>query len=121
MAGACAVPLPREPLDVTPWPYGRGVRRVWGLVVVVLGACSAGSSAPTLPAGQARVVRVVDGDTIVVDVGGGDETVRLIGVDTPETKKPNHPIECFGEEASHRATELLAPGTIVRLERDKEA
>ena len=41
-------------------------------------------------------IRVIDGDTIVLD---GDETVRLIGVDTPETKDPRKPVEYFGQEA----------------------
>jgi micrococcal nuclease len=41
-----------------------------------------------------------DGDTIVVDMNGTDETVRFIGVDTPETHKPNSPVQCYGPEAS---------------------
>lgn len=41
-----------------------------------------------------------DGDTIVVDMGGTDETIRFIGVDTPETHKPNSPIECYGPAAA---------------------
>jgi len=40
--------------------------------------------------------RVVDGDTIVLD---GNEKVRLIGVDTPETKDPRKPVQYFGKEA----------------------
>lgn len=70
---------------------------------------------------NARVARVTDGDTIHVERNGHDETVRLIGIDTPETKKPNHPVECFGPEASARLTALLPAGTPVRLERDTEA
>ncbi|WHP16579.1 thermonuclease family protein [Cellulomonas sp. ES6] len=64
-----------------------------------------------------RVVRVVDGDTIVVEQGGDDVRVRLLGIDTPETVKPDSPVECFGPEASARATELL-DGQTVRLEYD---
>jgi micrococcal nuclease len=67
-----------------------------------------------------RVVKVVDGDTIEVSVGGGSERVRLIGIDTPETKDPRTPVECYGVEASARTAELLAPGTEVRLVRDVE-
>ena len=70
---------------------------------------------------NATVVRVVDGDTIVVDIGDHRETVRLIGIDTPETVKPESPVECFGPEASARTKALLPPGTKVRLERDAEA
>ena len=64
------------------------------------------------------MVGVVDGDTIDVSIAGRDERVRLIGIDTPETKKPNTPIECFGPEASTFITALLPAGTEVRIERD---
>lgn len=48
-----------------------------------------------------RVVRAVDGDTLEVAIDGGPtETVRLIGVDTPETVKPDTPVQCFGPRAS---------------------
>ena len=63
------------------------------------------------------VVSVVDGDTIKVDIDGTVTTVRLLGVDTPETVHPSQPVECFGQEASSRAKELLE-GTQVRLEID---
>jgi micrococcal nuclease len=46
------------------------------------------------------VTRVVDGDTIEVDLGGYEEDVRYIGVDTPETVKPDTPVQCFGPQAS---------------------
>jgi micrococcal nuclease len=56
-----------------------------------------------------RVVRAVDGDTLEVAIDGGPtETVRLIGVDTPETVKPDTPVQCFGPQASrfeHRKVE----------------
>jgi micrococcal nuclease len=48
----------------------------------------------------ATVTRVVDGDTIEVDLAGQHETVRYIGVDTPETVDPDKPVQCFGHEAS---------------------
>ncbi len=44
---------------------------------------------------RAEVIRVVDGDTIVVRISGKDEKVRLIGVDTPESVHPNQPVEHF--------------------------
>ncbi len=65
-------------------------------------------------AAMARVVRVVDGDTIEVRIGGRDEYVRLIGVDTPETVKPDTPVQCFGERASHFTKRRLT-GRRVRL------
>jgi micrococcal nuclease len=68
--------------------------------------------------GVATVTAVVDGDTIDVSIDGRDERVRLIGIDTPETKKPDAPIECFGPEASEFTTGLLPVGTEVRIERD---
>jgi micrococcal nuclease len=49
----------------------------------------------------ADVIRVVDGDTIEARIGDRVEDVRLIGVDTPETVKPDTPVQCFGERASH--------------------
>jgi len=70
--------------------------------------------------GEAVVVRVVDGDTVVVGVGGVEESVRLIGIDTPESVARDRPDECFGVEASQRLAELLPPGTVVRLTRDVE-
>jgi micrococcal nuclease len=71
--------------------------------------------------GKATVIRVVDGDTIVVHIGGRDENVRLLGIDTPETHKPDTPVECYGPEASDRMAALLPRGTTVRLVRDVEA
>ena len=64
--------------------------------------------------GSARVERVVDGDTIRVRLDGRSETVRYIGVDTPETKKPGTPVQCFGKQAS-RENERLVGGERVRL------
>jgi len=65
----------------------------------------------------AEVVRVIDGDTISVRIGATTETVRLIGVDAPETVHPERPPEPFGEEARDYLSALLAGGTVC-LERD---
>ncbi len=70
--------------------------------------------------GVARVERVVDGDTIKVDLGGRTERVRYIGVDTPETVKPGTAPQCFGHEASARNSTLVA-GRDVRLVVGREA
>jgi len=64
------------------------------------------------------VIEVIDGDTVDVQIGGNKERVRLIGVDTPETKNPNSPVECYGAEATANAEGLLPVGTPIRLERD---
>lgn len=64
-----------------------------------------------------QVVAVVDGDTIKVDYHGKTTSVRLIGVNTPETVDPRKDVECFGEEASQFLRSLLE-GKAVRLEPD---
>jgi micrococcal nuclease len=63
----------------------------------------------------ARVVEVVDGDTFEAVTAGGAEpvTVRVIGVDTPETVKPGVPVRCYGPQASAFAKRLLPAGTVV--------
>ncbi len=76
--------------------------------------------APAEHSVQARVVRVVDGDTIVASVDGEDEYVRYIGVDTPETVKPDTPVQCFGPNASDE-NHRLVEGRTVRLVFDREA
>jgi micrococcal nuclease len=65
------------------------------------------------------VVRVVDGDTIRVRLGGTEERVRYIGVDTPETVKPGTPVQCFGKAASAFNARLVRTRT-VRLVFDAE-
>ena len=67
--------------------------------------------------GPFQVTRVVDGDTIHVRAGARDVTVRLIGINTPETVAPGRPVECFGPQASAEAHRLL-DGRSVYLERD---
>jgi micrococcal nuclease len=72
---------------------------------------------PPLPADAfvARVVRVVDGDTFLAVAGGSGQPVRVrvIGVDTPETVKPDTPVACYGPQASTFTKHLLPPGTTV--------
>ncbi len=68
------------------------------------------------------IASVIDGDTVVIEFAPGvEETVRLLGIDTPETVDPNRPVQCFGAEASAHVHVLLPPATPVRLERDVEA
>lgn len=68
--------------------------------------------------GPYQVKRVVDGDTFVYLDGEKEKTVRLLGVDTPETKDPRKPVQCFGIEASNEAKKLL-DGNTVKLVTDK--
>lgn len=98
--------------------------RSLALVVLLLGgpaACGRAGGAPPLPPDVGVVSRVVDGDTVRLRVAGRHESVRLIGIDAPESVRPNTPVECFGREAARRLRALLPNGTEVRLERDEEA
>lgn len=63
------------------------------------------------------ISRFVDGDTIAVDMNGSVETIRMIGVDTPETHKPNAPVQCYGPEAAAFTKQLIGQNQ-VRLEAD---
>jgi micrococcal nuclease len=88
-----------------------------GLSLLV--SCSSGAT--TKNEVLITILKVIDGDTVDIDINGNTERVRLIGVNTPETKHPTKPIECFGPEASAHLTQLLPKGTHVRIERDIEA
>ena len=83
---------------------------------MLFSACSntAISTNPNL----ATVKKVVDGDTIDIDIGGTTERVRLIGINTPETKHPTKGVECYGPQASDYTEQLLPPGTPIRVQRD---
>jgi micrococcal nuclease len=90
-----------------------GMRR--SACVALAGLCSLGAAGcvpglPTVEAnrhGAGEVMRVIDGDTIdVARTSGKTETVRLIGIDTPETKRPDTPVECGGREATHSMIRL---------------
>jgi micrococcal nuclease len=79
------------------------------------------SSAAPKAARTATVLRAVDGDTILVrGANGRNERVRYIGVDTPESVKPDTPVECYGHEASD-FNKHLVQGKRVRLVPDREA
>lgn len=69
--------------------------------------------------GMYTVARYSDGDTIVVDMDGRQESIRFIGVDTPETHKPNTPVQCYGPAAAaHTKNLIVAAGGKVRLAGD---
>ncbi len=99
--GSIALLLIAAAVLLRPWDAGP-VRRL-----LPHGEQASGPGAAERLAG--RVVRAVDGDTLEVALAGGTtETVRLIGVDTPETVKPDTPVQCFGPRASafeHRTVE----------------
>lgn len=99
------------------------------LAIVAVKAIDDGSSgerasSPAADSGAARsakVLRTVDGDTILVrdSSGGAVERVRYIGVDTPESVKPDTPVECYGHQASE-FNQRLVEGKTVRLVPDRE-
>ena len=70
--------------------------------------------------GEGTVVRVVDGDTLVAVVAGEETTIRLLNIDTPETKHPDLPVQCLGPEATDFLAERLPAGTEIELEYDEE-
>ncbi len=86
-------------------------------------ARAAGQPSPSATSAQpaageiARVERVVDGDTIVVEIDGRTERLRYIGIDAPESVRPDYPVECFGPEASKENARLVG-GREVELARD---
>ena len=85
--------------------------------VSVASAVNTKTSKSSQPSELVKVVRVVDGDTINVEINGKVESVRYIGIDTPETVDPRKPVQCFGVEASKKNKELVE-GKMVRLEKD---
>jgi micrococcal nuclease len=128
--------VPKLQRAIHPAARGRSVsdmprRIVIVLLLVVAAGAGAGSSrlledddhaggtGATAP-GNGRVVKVVDGDTIHVVVSGRRETVRYIGVDTPETKHPTKGVQCYGKAAAAFNARLVG-GERVRLVRDVEA
>lgn len=101
----------------------RALRHLFAALAVALCSAVCGCSAPAgderAKSGTVRVVRVVDGDTIRVALPSGEEPVRYIGVDTPESVKPGSPVECFAKRAS-AFNERLVAGERVRLVYDVE-
>ena len=82
---------------------------------------TSGPTSASTDGNPAVVTRVVDGDTIhaLLDgTGGTDEKVRIIGLDSPETNRPDTPVECFAREATAAAERLLPIGTPIRLQAD---
>lgn len=103
---------------------GAVIALVAALALVACGDDSASTPSPPQTAAvetNARVERIVDGDTIVADFGGRTDRVRLIGIDTPESAIPDTAPECFGIEATRHLEALIPAGTPILVERDVEA
>lgn len=95
---------------------GAGLLAVAGVGTVAVAVTNdAGAPNP-----EAIVTRHVDGDTFEVIIDGHDERIRLLNIDTPETKDPDKPVQCLGPEASKFLSRLLPIGSPVRLEYDKQ-
>lgn len=87
--------------------------------LTLLALLAAAGPAGAQPASfTATVERVVDGDTVRVVARGFQTTVRLVGIDTPETRRPGTPVQCWGPEATRRAERLLPEGARVRVTAD---
>lgn len=69
------------------------------------------------PPGYYRITKFIDGDTIAIDMNGREERVRMIGIDTPETHKPNTPVQCYGPAAAAFTKNTIGSQS-VRLEAD---
>lgn len=98
--------------------------RTRAVVVVILAAASLGGwwlgrTDRGAASETGIVVKAIDGDTIDVRIGARTDTVRLLGVDTPETHHPTKPVQCFGPEAAAFTARELT-GRTVRLEDDVE-
>ncbi|SFV23408.1 thermonuclease family protein [Micrococcus terreus] len=101
------------------WKVGTGTVLVVG-VLGAGGAFAVNQSQRAKDDTWATVVRVVDGDTFEGVIAGEQKTVRLLNVDTPETKHPQEPVQCMGPEATEMLKDLLEPGDRVKLEYDIE-
>lgn len=104
-------------------------RKVWSIlagaaaVIVVVATQSgwlnrAAKTAANAQPGLYAVDHYVDGDTIAVNMNGSVETIRFIGVDTPETHKPNTPVQCYGPEAAAYTQTRISQFGRVRLQAD---
>lgn len=87
-----------------------------GLITLIIAVSTTGAYTTTSskkkvpvidPQVKYQVVKVMDGDTFQVKVGQQNVTVRMIGIDTPETVDPRKVVQCFGKEASNKTKELL--------------
>jgi len=97
-----------------------------GILVGILVACEPtsrsdepGGGGDRGPGAGVLVTRVVDGDTAMMTIDGGEVRVRFIGIDTPESVAPDQPVECYGTQASAYTASRIE-GRTVRLEFDVE-
>ncbi len=89
---------------------------IWVPAALIARASSDNASADTV-----AVIRAVDGDTIIATVERTDERIRVLGIDSPESVKPNAPVECFGPQASRNAKSWVRTHPRVVLRTDPAA
>ena len=87
------------------------------IVLLALRVDSLRKPAESAQPGLYSVSQFIDGDTIAVDMNGSVETIRMIGVDTPETHNPDTPVQCYGQEATDYTKRLIGLDK-VRLQAD---
>jgi micrococcal nuclease len=91
-------------------------------------ASGAHAATPSRASATATVVRLVDGDTLIVRratgvpgvLRAGETRVRLLEIDTPESVTPGVPVECYGREATRELAQLTPPGSVVRVVPDRQ-
>ena len=97
------------------------MRAALAAVALAVGGCAdVPSPASTEPGSvtRVRVEEVIDGDTLAVRIDGRRRTVRLIGIDTPETRRPGSPVECGGAAATAHLERIAPAGRTVALRTD---
>ncbi len=107
----------REPNRKQLWFWWLVFIAIIAVAVVVAAHISLPKSVETNQPGLYSINRFVDGDTVDVNMNGSVETIRMIGVDTPETHKPNTPVQCYGPEAADYTKNLIGDQK-VRLQAD---
>lgn len=106
-------------MNLRPWWITLTAVPAVGIVAaVVFARVTSGDGAAALPPDVGVVEWVIDGDTIDIEIGGREERVRLIGIDTPELHTDSAGAECMAVEARAFTLSQLPAGVEVRLERD---
>jgi micrococcal nuclease len=102
-------------MPITAKDRGIACAAIAAALLLAVSGCGGGEVGPGDEI-DGTVSRIVDGDTIVANLGGREERVRYIGIDTPESVKPNvKDPDCFGPEASSENERLLPSGSPIRL------
>jgi micrococcal nuclease len=112
--------------SATPKKEGCRMIKLFTLVLIalaVVAACGSEARRQSQSSKAARsqgatIVRVVDGDTLRVEINGQEKVVRLVGIDTPETHKPGVKVECGGRDASASMARLAPAGAAAKITPD---